>query len=354
MLTKNKICFFSSLAMGLALTMPIKAAAETEKITNLTEFYEYYGSDFTSGQQDIIKGIFDNINPYLQPNGAGLQNAIDDGFIPLTPEWIDHGIHWFNPTLDFVDLTNMQANPLKPSGLNMSKDGELLGVFWAEELYNPPLFESFQSLQQSGQLATLTPEQLTQVYTQQTAEETPVPTDFDAFSDIGWHKHKNVIIEGLGTRNEQGNLDPQQVDFRQSLSNENFIGEVLASIVDPSSILSPLEIDPSSLDPNSAGYPQFNRGVSGGFHMLHMWVGQGNKAGLFAGTNQSIEVSNMAIDESETFEDGTDGHGHGMEGGDHHGEHSQSVPEPSFVVAMLGSILLSAMNKIKKHSTAIH
>lgn len=331
------------LSIGLMISIiTVKAnhaLAHTEEINNLSEFYDYYGADFTPEQQTIIQEIFGNIAPYFSDNG--LENAVNDGFIPLTPEWKDHGIHWFNPT--FVDLTNMQADPFKPSGLNLGLDGKLLGVFWAQELYDP-LIPVFQELEQTIGIGNLSQEQLTQLYTNHTATtQTPTPDIFEVFPDPVWHQHKNVIIEGLGVRDVLGNLDPQQVDFRQSLLPEAFIGEIMASLGDPDSILVPLESDPS------LSYPPFNRAVSGGFHMVHMWVGQGNHAGLFAGTNTDIFVTNNAIDEADTFEDGTNGHGHGMEGGHGHGggSNAAAVPEPSTILGSLFLLFTGGMMKQK-------
>ena len=344
MFKKTSICL-ANIVFATVYGLTNNVSARATSIVNLREFYDFYGSDFTSEQETVIEGIFSNIEPYLQPNG--LDNAIADGFIPFTPEWIDHGVHWFNP--NFVDLTNMQANPLLPSGLNIGQNGELLGVFWVEELYDP-LIPVFQELEATVGIANLTPEQLTQLYTQHiSTTERTAPTVFDLFSNVGWHQHKNVVIENLGERDVEGNLDPQQVNLRQSLPNPNFIEKILTSLADPDSVLVPLEFD------SSLGYPPFNRGVSAGFHMLHMWLGQGNEAGLFAGTNRDIVVSSNAISEATTFEDGSDGHGHGMEGGDGHGENghgenghgenSQSVPEPSFIVALISCMLLLVKNK---------
>lgn len=339
---KNKI-YPIGLSIGLAFGIPSLASAHTQVITNLTEFYDYYDSDFTPEQQEIINGIFTNIEPYFGSNG--LNNAINDGFIPLTQEAIDHGIHWFNP--NFIDLTNMVANPLLPPGLNFDYNGNLQGIYWTAELYDP-IVPLFQQLEENFGIANLTTELLTPIYLEHKATtERSAPDIFDAFDDVIWHQHVNVIIENLGARDTQNNLDPQQVDFRQSLLDDKFIEEVLTSLLDPNSVLSPLESDPS------LGYPDYNRGASAGFHMLHMWVGQGNHQGLFAGTNVDVAVSANAIPESETFEDGTDGHGHGMEGGHHSGGDpmTQSTPEPSSLISLFGLILLPLTNKVYKYLT---
>lgn len=335
MLKTNSKILAASIAFSCTLGFNCSVSAHTADITNLTEFYEYYGFDFDDDQKVIIEGIFSNIEDYLGPNGV--QEAILDGYIPLTPEWIDHGVHWFNYNPEYIDITNMQANPFKPAGLNIGVNGELLGVFWASELYDP-IVPVFQQLQQSGALNSLTPEQLTELYTQHKAiTEKPTPTIFDIFPDAQWHQHKDVLIENLYAVDEDGNLDPQQVDFQQSYDDATFIAEILRSLGDPDSILFPLESPSNS-------FPPFNRGVSAGFHMIHMWVGQGNHAGLFAGTNQDIDHSEEAIFESTTFQDGSGGHDHNPDD-DHNGGHSpsdptnpnptQTVPEPSSLISVL-------------------
>jgi len=330
---------FSSLGLSLGLVIGMSSVtyAHTAKITSLSEFYTYYdatGTVFTQPQKNIIGGIFNNIEPYLGANG--LQEAIAAGFIPLTQELRGHGTHWFNPT--FINLGNIQANPLLPSGLNFDADGNLAGVFWAQELYQPIV-----SLVQSLDLTTLTPATLTQMYTQyKQATEQPEPTIFDAFgSTVQWHHHTNVVIENLGARNAQGELDAPTVRFRQSLLDQNFVNELLVSLANPGIVVAPLETD------NSLGYPPFNRALSPGFQMIHMWVGQGNHAGLFADTNASIEVSANAIDEAITFEDGQVHTGHGDHG--HIGTNgSPSVPEPSVLLGLFGLTLLPLKKRLTK------
>ncbi len=350
MLKINSTILAIGIACGSTLGFNSSASAHTADITNLAEFYDYYGDDFNEEQKDIIEGVFSNIEPYLGP--GGVKNAISDGFIPLTPQWIDHGVHWFNYNPEYIDITDMEANPYKPAGLNIGLNGELLGVFWASELYKP-LVPVFQQLQQSGALDSLTPEQLTELYAQHKATtERPTPTVFDMFPDAQWHQHKDVLIENLYAVDEDGNLDPQQVDFQQSYDDATFIAEILKSLDDPDSILFPLE-EPSN------SFPPFNRGVSAGFHMIHMWVGKGNHAGLFAGTNQDIEYSAEAICESTTFQDGSGGHDHSHGGHDHDGGHSpcnptnpnptQTVPEPS---SFLGLLLLGFLGLAKKYRTS--
>ena len=298
-----------AVTIGLTLGISSPSPANAAEIQSLTDFYNFYGNEFNSEEQDLIAGIFDNIDRYLQPNG--LDQAIADGFIPFTREWKNHGTHWFNP--NFVEPTNIQANPILPGGLNIDRNGRLAGVFWAQELHQPIV-----SLIENLDLANTEPETLTELYGEYKQNIQPPPTIFEAFGDKAqWHTHRNVIIENLGAKNEQGQLDPRIMRFRQGLSNEKMIEELLLSLENDEIVLAPFEEKPS------LGYPFFNRGISPGFYMVHMWVGLGNKDGLFARTNQDIPVSLNAIDESETF------------------EQEQSIPEPSSIMSILGLALLT-------------
>jgi len=332
-----------SLSIGLSITVSSSVYAHTTQINNLTEFYDYYGEDFTSEQKTIIEGLFANIEPYFGPEG--LNNAKEDGFIPLTPDWEKHGVHWFNYTPEFIDITNMQANPLKPAGLNFTYDGQLAAVFWAQELY-APLVPLFQTLQQTGQLENLTPSELTEFYIDHKENtETLTPTIFNMFPDAFWHKHKDAIIENVNSTDVNGNLDPQQVNFRQSIPEDQFILDILASLADPDSVLFPLE-------PPVNSNPPFNRGVSAGFHMIHLWVGQGNHDGPWAGTNPDVPISAEAISESITFEDGSGGHDHdhGMGGGHGHDgsqDNAQSTPEPTSLLSLILITILGSKFKKK-------
>lgn len=326
---RQKIQLLSvSLSMGLVIGMTSTVNVNASEIDSLNDFYDYYGNDFSVEEKEIIEGVFSNIEKYLEPNGLDI--AIADGFIPFTRPWEYHGTHWFNPS--FVDLTNIQANPFLPIGLNVDKDGQIRGGFWAQELYEPitPLINNLD-------LANIDPATLTQLYGQYQQTVQPIPDAFDVFGDEAqWHTHKNVIIENVGAKNEQGELDPYLIEFRQSLPNEDFINELIASLMSEEIVLGPVEPADFNLD-----YPYYNRAISPGFYMIHMWFGLGNVDGLFAGINKAISVPEDAINESQTFEDGSDGHGHGHGHGDGSGgQDPQTVPEPSSIIGLVGFALL--------------
>lgn len=338
---KNKITSFC-LSIGLLTLGATGVKAHSVAIDDLDSFYNYYGTNFTPEQNQIIQGIFNNIQPYFGENG--LENAIADGYLPFTAEWLGHGVHWFNPQL--TNLANLQANPFSPAGLNMSQDGQLLGVFWAQELYQP--FASLiQNIQQNIGLENLDQATLTQLYSQYTATtEQPIPNVFNAFPNAQWHQHRNVVIENMGVQNDQGGFDPQIVNFRQSLTDENFIGELLTSFSQPDITLAVLESD------NNLDYPFFNRIMTPGFQMLHMWVGQGSHAGLFSPLNSGIPVSSLAISEGATFEDGSGGSSHDGDHGNHGGNpNAQSTPEPSFLLSFL-SLGIFSLTKFRQKKQA--
>ena len=71
--TKN--IFLLAVTIGLTLGISSPSPANSAEIQSLTDFYNFYGNEFNSEEQDLIAGIFDNIDRYLQPNG--LDQAIE-------------------------------------------------------------------------------------------------------------------------------------------------------------------------------------------------------------------------------------------------------------------------------------
>lgn len=309
--------------LGSALILTA-SAADLNRISSVDEFYTAYGEadGFSPEANAIIDGLFDYVDPFLGP--AGLQNAAAAGFVPMTKEWQYHGTHWFNP-LQF--LSDPSPNPVAPTGLNFDADGNLLAVFWPDQKYGI-------SADILASLGTADPSTLPALYAAaKAATLKPVPTILDMFNGVDWHNHENVIVENVGSRDPVTGFYDDGVKFRQSLTDENFVMEVLTGLADPDITVAPFEFfaDPSI-------YPPANYVADAGFYMVHMWLGLENPDGLFAGTHPDISLD--AISEATTFEDGSDGHGHGHG----HGGHA-SVPEAGSVLGLLAIAAAGAASR---------
>lgn len=325
----TKVSFLSAcLLMGLTPTSV--RAADFTSLSSSGDFYNYYGDGFSTEAEAVINDLYSYLSPYFGDNG--LAQAANDGFVPMTPEARAHGTHWFRPEkiYDFV------AEATRPTGLNFDDNNQLVAVYWAETKY-----DGIEAAAQS--LVTLPPEALPAAYAHyKTSSQRVVPNILEPFgSSATWHSHENVRVENVGARNpETGAFDAEAVTFRQSLTDETFIGEFLQSLQNEDEFVAPFEVD-------SANYPPYNVAMHPGFYMAHLWVGAGNPEGAF--NTDHAAVSPNGIDEHTTFEDGSDGAhggsgvpGHG--GGDgspgHGGMPAQSVPEPSGLIglALLGMV----------------
>ncbi|MFP3434377.1 hypothetical protein SB781_31945, partial [Paraburkholderia sp. SIMBA_061] len=79
-------------------------------------------------EQQIVE-VFEDSYQYYEENG--LDNAIKDRYLPFTPEFQGHGIHYAN--LDTITELLSLDQELEPSdfvGLNYSNEGDLLAVFY--------------------------------------------------------------------------------------------------------------------------------------------------------------------------------------------------------------------------------
>jgi len=316
----------ASLLLGFSAQ---SAMAELTSISSTSEFYDYYGSDFSSEAQTFVDSLYSNLTPYF--GADGILKAAEDGFVPMTPEAKFHGTHWFNPAqvYDFV------ADPDKPAGLNFNENNELVAVFWGETKYD--------SIEQAVQSFSAFPsEALPAVYTNyKETNRRQAPTILEPFGSLAsWHSHENIVIENVGARDATtGFYDGEAINFRQSLTDENFIAEIFQALGDDSKIAAPFEVD-------TGRYPPFNTAVHPGFYMAHMWVGLGNPDGLFSGEHKA--VSPNGLDEHETFEDGSEGHGHGGHSPGHSGDSPQQVPEPSGLVGLIALAALALVGRKRR------
>ena len=209
---------------------------------------------------------------------GGLENAIADGYAPLTQELFGHGIHFFNPVIASQVGNSPQLVLEQPVGLNYDSQGNLYAVFYIrppkllsgaiQDPLNPLVLQ--QEIAISGQV------------TIDTNDDFP-PTSFDTLLPEDWHTHRYVWITGIGT------LNSELVYFEEDVPPEMFNARVLekANNQEP---LFPLS--------DTIGSPKF--------WMLHGWFHSLNPHGIFANTNPNIgtnAVSELVVNHS--------GHGNG-------------------------------------------
>lgn len=311
----QKIAIIGLFSAGLVIGTGLRVEAASY-IRTIDNFYDYYGNNFSQEQQSIINGAFNAVQPFMGLDGK--QKVIEAGFRPFSIPLKGHGEHWFLPTA----LLN-PANPFTPTGINFDENGQLVAAFWTQSKYSvPKLFELA-----SVNPATVDPHTFLSAYKdyKQNDKVNP-PNIFDVFGEeVMWHSHENVTFRNLGT------LNPEDVKFTQSLSDENFVNSLLMALSDDTIVAAPFEQDPS------LGYPPFNSLNVPGFYMIHMWLGLGNPTGLLANTHP--DVAPNAIDEHLTFEDG---HSH------HPGHDHTSVPEPSSIISFLMLAFLGAGSALKR------
>lgn len=289
--------FFRVSLSGMAVLCSFAAQAESMRIESESDFYRAYGNDFTPEARKTIHSLYKYIAPYM--GEGGLQRAIADGFIPFTPEWRYHGFHWFHPQHMLAP-----SDPTRPPGFNFDENGRLVAVFWSAPSWVPIIYKF--NMNQFVRLPLSTQEIAHRNL--RFAFPLPEPSNFSMFGDLAkWHSHEFVIVENMGARDANGNLDSQIVNFRQALTPANFARALATSVLSE-------DITVALIEPNSPAlpYPHFNRGVFPGFHMMHFWVGLENADGPFAGTHGEVSV-HAVLSEDDTIESGNghSHHGHG-------------------------------------------
>lgn len=153
-----------------------------------------------------------------------LQNAMQAGFIPFTQAFHGHGVHWANP---YDGRFDKNFQPAVPEGLNYSKDGELLAVFY----YYGNFFSS----------------------------AAPAPEGFAGDEDH-WHTHIGSCFGGVDYSDPT--YDPSELDYNQCMSPQ----ECYAYTGSTETIWTPK------------------------FYMLHLWLYDLNPCGRFAGTHPDAAV----------------------------------------------------------------
>ena len=182
----------------------------------------------------------------------GLENAIADGYIPITQELKGHGTHYGNLAI-FLETKNLeQADLNRPVGLNYDAEGNLLAVFYLRE----PLR---QEANPDNPLAELLIN----------PEDNFPPNSFDTLSSEDWHMHRSAWIIGLG------NLNAETVYFEEDV---------------------PVEMIASRLEQTQFKlFPQSDQFYSPQVWMSHGWFHSLNANGTFAITNP--QIAPFAIEE---------------------------------------------------------
>lgn len=310
---KEKIAVVGLVSAGLVVGTALKV--EAAYLRTVDSFYNYYGDNFSQPEKDIIEGAFNSVTPFM--GAEGKPNAIEAGFRPFLFPVKGHGEHWF-----FPPAIGTPADPFMPMGLNFDENGQLVAVFWTESKYSLPKLLELTNVEPD----TVDPQAFLEAYQDYKAnEKLDAPNIFEAFGDQArWHSHENTVFGNIGS------LNPDEIEFTQSLSDENFVNSLLNALSDETVVAAPYEQNPN------LGYPPFNSLIVPGFYMIHMWLGLGNPVDLFAHTHP--DVAPHAIEEHLTFEDGSPNHGHSP----------QSVPEPSSIISFLTFALLGAGSVLKR------
>jgi hypothetical protein len=206
---------------------------------DLTEANNDLGVDVPLLDQQIAQATQATMKYY---GSEGLEQAIADGYIPLTQELEGHGIHYYNPTLA-DEVGNLEELDIeRPVGLNFDNEGNLTAVFYLR-------FPETQSATADNPLAGLLVDP---------ADDFP-PSSFDTLTADDWHHHHNTWFTGVS------NLNPELVYFEEDVPLET-LGARLEQL-------------------DYKVFPESDQGFSPMFWMLHGWFHSFNPDGTFAITN---------------------------------------------------------------------
>ena len=94
---------------------------------DLTIVNETIGHEVPLIDQQIAQATQATVKYY---GSDGLEQAIADGYVPMTSELAGHGIHYFNPVLAEEIGNNTELDIERPIGLNYDAEGNLVAVFY--------------------------------------------------------------------------------------------------------------------------------------------------------------------------------------------------------------------------------
>ncbi len=238
-------------------------------LEDILDAIDDYGEDVPLQDRQIAQATQATMKYY---GSGGLEQAIEDGYLPLTPELKGHGVHYYNPTLADRIGNSEELDIENPLGLNYDSEGNLIAVFY---LRFPETLEATPENPLAGLLIDPT-------------DDFP-PSSFDNLSTDAWHNHQNTWFTGVG------NLNAEKVYFEEDVPLEA-IGSRLEQI-------------------DFQLFPESDNGYSPKFWMMHGWFHSFNREGTFAITNPDIAL--FAPEELGV---------HGGHGGHDGGHQNQSMP----------------------------
>lgn len=203
---------------------------------DIEEVIHAWGEDVPLLDQQIAQATQATMKYY---GSGGLEQAIADGYIPLTQELQGHGIHYYNPTLADEIGNSPKLDIERPVGLNYDNEDNLIAVFY---LRFPETLEA-------------TPDNPLARLMVDPADDFP-PTSFDTLTADDWHHHHDAWFTGVS------NLDSESVYFEEDI---------------------PLQSVASRLEQiDFQVYPESDQGFSPKFLMMHGWFHSFNPNGRFA------------------------------------------------------------------------
>lgn len=211
---------------------------------DIEEVIHAWGEDVPLLDQQIAQVTQATMKYY---GSEGLEQAIADGYIPLTQELEGHGIHYYNPTLE-SELGNLEELDIeRPLGLNYDNEGDLQAVFY---LRFPQTLEA-------------TPENPLAELTIDPADDF-APASFDTITDEDWHTHQSMWFTGVG------NLNSESVYFDED---------------------TPLSAVVSRLEQiDFQVFPESDEGYRPKFYMMHGWFHSINPDGNFANLHPDLGI----------------------------------------------------------------
>ena len=204
------------------------------------------GEDVPLLDQQIARATQATMKYY---GSKGLENAIADGYIPITQEAKGHGTHYANLSI-FLETKNSEELDIShPVGLNYDEKGNLLAVFYLRE----PLTQQ------------ATPENPLAGILVDPANDFPPTSSFDTLSESDWHQHQSTWTTNFGNLN-----NPESVYFEEDV---------------------PINMIASRIEQTQFQfYPESNQFYSPKVWMLHGWFHSFNPNGTFAITNPNVAL----------------------------------------------------------------
>lgn len=266
----------SLLCVLCLLVSPVYAASPY--ITSIAEFYSYYGDDFSQSQKDIISSLFTRFQPYLTAGTEANKLLIADGYLPSSPQFRNLGALWCKTSV----FVHEPAATINPTCVFTDSTGRVVNVVWLQDQYNST---QLANLLKDGNLNA---DNYTEYKNKSLLSQPNILADFEDKGSV-WHYHDNLVIRNLGS------LNPEEVNLKQALFNDNWVKDLQEALSDEKSVLANYETSAYT-----SNYPPFNQINSEGVYMSQMWIGLGNPQGLME--KMHPEVSLEAINIIETFE----------------------------------------------------